>query len=44
MLATVNGVDLAVLKALGDETRYAMYRELATSTPKVRFGRMSFKL
>src|SRR4051795_9332309 len=31
-LATVNGVDLAVLKALGDETRYAMYRELATST------------
>lgn len=25
-------VDLAVLKALGDETRYAMYRELATST------------
>lgn len=26
------GVDLAVLKALGDETRYAMYRELATST------------
>ena len=31
-LATVHGVDLAVLKALGDETRYAMYRELATST------------
>src|SRR4051794_16995838 len=31
-LATVNAVDLAVLKALGDETRYAMYRELATST------------
>jgi predicted ArsR family transcriptional regulator len=26
------GVELAVLKALGDETRYAMYRELATST------------
>ncbi|GMU79556.1 MAG: transcriptional regulator [Acidimicrobiia bacterium] len=25
-------MDLAVLKALGDETRYAMYRELATST------------
>jgi predicted ArsR family transcriptional regulator len=25
-------VDLEVLKALGDETRYAMYRELATST------------
>jgi predicted ArsR family transcriptional regulator len=25
-------VELAVLKALGDETRYAMYRELATST------------
>jgi predicted ArsR family transcriptional regulator len=25
-------VDLAVLKALGDETRFAMYRELATST------------
>jgi predicted ArsR family transcriptional regulator len=25
-------VDLPVLKALGDETRYAMYRELATST------------
>src|SRR5215203_2499625 len=24
--------ELAVLKALGDETRYAMYRELATST------------
>jgi predicted ArsR family transcriptional regulator len=31
-VATVNDVDLAVLKALGDETRYAMYRELATST------------
>jgi predicted ArsR family transcriptional regulator len=26
------GVDLEVLKALGDETRYAMYRELAQST------------
>ena len=25
-------VELAVLKALGDETRYAMYRELSTST------------
>jgi len=25
-------MDLAVLKALGDETRYAMYRELATAT------------
>ncbi|MFO1538320.1 MAG: helix-turn-helix transcriptional regulator [Actinomycetota bacterium] len=25
-------MDLPVLKALGDETRYAMYRELATST------------
>jgi predicted ArsR family transcriptional regulator len=25
-------VDLEVLKALGDETRYAMYRELATAT------------
>ena len=25
-------MELAVLKALGDETRYAMYRELATST------------
>lgn len=25
-------MDLAVLKALGDETRYAMYRELAAST------------
>ena len=25
-------MDLAVLKALGDETRFAMYRELATAT------------
>ncbi|MGZ8765438.1 MAG: helix-turn-helix domain-containing protein, partial [Acidimicrobiia bacterium] len=25
-------LDLEVLKALGDETRYAMYRELASST------------
>lgn len=25
-------MDLAILKALGDETRYAMYRELASST------------
>src|SRR4030095_12898126 len=32
-LAMVNRPDeLTVLKALGDETRYAMYRELATST------------
>jgi predicted ArsR family transcriptional regulator len=32
-VGTVKAVDLlAVLKALGDETRYAMYRELASST------------
>jgi predicted ArsR family transcriptional regulator len=28
----MNLMDLAVLKALGDETRYAMYRELAAAT------------
>ena len=30
--ATVKEMDLAVLKALGDETRFSMYRELATAT------------
>jgi predicted ArsR family transcriptional regulator len=30
--ATVKYVDVAVLKALADDTRYAVYRELATST------------
>ena len=31
-VANVNGVQLPVLKALADETRYAIYRELSTST------------
>jgi predicted ArsR family transcriptional regulator len=31
-MASVNGVELPVLKALADETRYAVYRELSTST------------
>jgi predicted ArsR family transcriptional regulator len=32
VLGNVNVVELSVLKALGDETRYAIYRELSTST------------
>jgi len=32
VLANVNEVQLAVLKALADETRFAVYRELSTST------------
>jgi len=36
--------ELTVLKALGDETRYAMYRELATSTAPLSAGDLADRL
>ena len=35
---------LAVLKALGDETRFSMYRELATSTAPLNAGELAERL
>jgi predicted ArsR family transcriptional regulator len=43
-LATVNAVDLAVLKALADDTRYAVYRELSMSTRPLAAGDLADRL
>ena len=40
----VNRTQLAVLKALGDETRYAMYRELARSTAALSASELAERL